>query len=131
VFNSLGWPELTLLLVIALFVFGPERLPSMVAEAGRMLRTLRQMANSARADLQAELGPELGDLDLASLNPKTFVRKHLFDDEDLLGGLTSESLLNPQPFPRAQSPEPHTAAPPRGSRPLADGEAVPFDGDAT
>jgi sec-independent protein translocase protein TatB len=80
VFNSVGWGEIALLVVIALFVFGPERLPKMAAEAGRMLRTLREMANNARSDLQAELGPELGDLDLASLNPKTFIRKNLFDD---------------------------------------------------
>jgi sec-independent protein translocase protein TatB len=115
-FDSLGWPELALLVVIALFVFGPERLPKMAAEAGRMLRTLRQMANSARSDLQAELGPELGDLDLASLNPKTFIRKNLFDGEDLL----------------SDGPPP-SARPPVGpaQRPLAEGERAPYDADAT
>lgn len=90
VFNSLGWPEIAVLLVVALVVFGPERLPKAAAEAGRMLRTLRQLANTAREDLKAELGPELGDLDLASLNPRTFVRKNLLGDDlfggDLLGG---------------------------------------------
>lgn len=120
-FNSLGWPELAVLLVVALFVFGPERLPGMVAEAGRMLRTLRQMANSARADLQAELGPELGDLDLASLHPKTFVRKHLFDDEELLADLSPEPL---RPLPPAGQ------SPPADHR-LADGEPAPYDADAT
>lgn len=115
-FNSIGWPEIALLVVIALFVFGPERLPTMAAEAGRMLRTLRQMANNARSDLQAELGPELGDLDLASLNPKTFIRKKLFDDEDLL----SDS-------PPAVVRQPGRAA----SRPLVEGERAPYDADAT
>ncbi len=117
-FNSLGWPELALLLVIALFVFGPERLPKMIAEAGRMLRALRQMANSAKADLQAELGPELGDLDLASLNPKTFVRKHLLDDEDLFGDAFDEP--SPEPAPR-----------PARTRVLRDGEPAPYDIDGT
>ncbi len=117
-FNSLGWPELAVLLVIALFVFGPERLPKMIAEAGRMLRTVRELANKARTDLQAELGPELGDLDLASLNPKSFVRKHLFDDEDLLGDLSPEPV------------QPTEATRPR-QRPLAEGERAPYDADAT
>ena len=38
-------------------------------------------------DLKAELGPEVGDLDLRSLHPRTFVEKHLFGEreEDPLG----------------------------------------------
>jgi sec-independent protein translocase protein TatB len=82
VFNSLGWGEISVLIVLGLFVFGPERLPGMAAEAGRALRKLRLYAKGLTADLKAELGPEVGDLDLASLNPKTFVRKHLFEDDD-------------------------------------------------
>ena len=81
-FNSLGWPEISVLVVLGLFVFGPERLPGMAAEAGRALRRIRQYAKGMTDELKAELGPEVGDLDLASLNPKTFVRKHLFEDDD-------------------------------------------------
>ena len=81
-FNSLGWGEISVLVVLGLFVFGPERLPGMAAEAGRALRRVRQYAKGLTDDLKAELGPEVGDLDLASLNPKTFVRKHLLEDDD-------------------------------------------------
>lgn len=112
-FNSIGWGEVAVLVILAVFIFGPERLPQMAAEAGRMLRTLRQMANSARSDLQSELGPELGDLDLASLNPKAFVRKHLFDDEE-----------------PAEVSVPSARRPPV-ARPLAEGERAPYDADAT
>jgi len=82
VFNSLGWPEISVLVVLGLFVFGPERLPGMAAEAGRALRKVRLYAKGLTDDLKAELGPEVGDLDLASLNPKTFVRRHLLEDDD-------------------------------------------------
>ena len=81
-FNSLGWPEISVLIVLGLFVFGPERLPGMAAEAGRALRKVRMYAKGLTDDLKAELGPEVGDLDLASLNPKTFVRRHLLEDDD-------------------------------------------------
>ncbi len=38
------------------------------------------MAQTARNELKAELGDTVGDFDLADLNPRTFVRKHLLDD---------------------------------------------------
>nr|WP_066069645.1 Sec-independent protein translocase protein TatB [Frankia sp. EI5c] len=83
-FNGVGWGEVAVLLLIGLFVFGPDRLPKAARDAGRMLRQFRQMANGMRNDLRSELGPELADLDLRDLHPKTFVRKHLFEDEDPL-----------------------------------------------
>ncbi|WP_020572468.1 Sec-independent protein translocase protein TatB [Parafrankia discariae] len=96
-FNGVGWGEVVVLLLIGLFVFGPDRLPRAARDAGRMLRQFRQMANGMRNDLRSELA----DLDLRDLHPKTFVRKHLFegDDDDSLfpaypGKRTSfESLL--------------------------------------
>ncbi|GAA3105820.1 sec-independent translocase [Streptosporangium carneum] len=74
---GLGWPEIVALVVIALLVFGPEKLPQAAAQAGKTLRNLRQMANNAKQDLQTGLGPEFADFDPADLNPKNFVRKHL------------------------------------------------------
>jgi sec-independent protein translocase protein TatB len=110
VFDSLGWAELAVLLVLALFVFGPERLPGMAADAGKALRKLRLYAKSITADVQNELGPELGGVDLASLNPRTFVEKHLLsDDED-------------------ESPKDVRS---RAGAPLRAGEPAPWDPDAT
>ena len=106
-FDSLGWGEISILVVLGLFVFGPERLPGMAAEAGRALRRVRVYAKGLTADLKAELGPEVGDLDLASLNPKTFVRKHLLEDDDERVGA------------------------PTGYRPLAPTEPAPWDPDTT
>jgi sec-independent protein translocase protein TatB len=100
VFNSLGWGEISVLVVLGLFVFGPERLPGMAAEAGRALRRLRQYAKGLTDDLKAELGPEVGDLDLASLHPKTFVRKHLFEgDDDFLPAPAYQPLAPSEPAP--------------------------------
>ena len=81
-FSSLGWGEVAVLLVLGLFVFGPERLPGMAADAGKTLRKVRLYVKGMTEDLKSELGPELGDVDLRSLHPKTFVQKHLFSDDD-------------------------------------------------
>ena len=107
--GSLGWGEVAVLLLIGLFVLGPERLPTVAADAGRALRKLRLMLKGVTEDLKAELGPEVGDLDLASLHPRTFVQKHLFSDEP-------DGTDQP-------------AAPPR--RVLAAGERPPWDPDTT
>jgi sec-independent protein translocase protein TatB len=82
VFNGLGWGEIAVLLLIGLFVFGPDKLPRVARDAGRMIRQLRQMANGMTNDLRAELGPEYADLDIRDLHPKTFVRKALLEDDD-------------------------------------------------
>jgi sec-independent protein translocase protein TatB len=70
------------LLVLLLFLFGPERLPGLAADAGRALRKVRRWLTEVSDDLKAELGPEAADLDLRSLDPREIVRRHLFDDDD-------------------------------------------------
>ena len=79
--GGLGWPETAVLLLLGLFLFGPERLPGMAADAGRLLRRLRGYVKEMTADLKEELGPEMADLDLRSLHPREIVRRNLFEDE--------------------------------------------------
>jgi sec-independent protein translocase protein TatB len=82
VFNNLGWEEILLLAVIGLIIFGPDRLPKAIKDATKMVRELRTMARSAATDLKAELGPEMADLDLRSLNPRRFVEDALFGEDE-------------------------------------------------
>ena len=73
-------PEFVLLLVLAVILFGPERLPDLARKAARVVRYVRTMAGSAQEQLSRELGPGFEDLDLRDLNPRAFVQKHLLDD---------------------------------------------------
>ncbi len=77
---DLSVTKVLILLVIGLMIFGPEQLPRMAAQAGRALRDLRRLAENARSDLTEGLGPEFRDFDLTDLNPRSLVRKHLFDN---------------------------------------------------
>jgi sec-independent protein translocase protein TatB len=104
-FDHLGWSELIVLAIVGLIILGPDRLPKAASDAAKMLRQLRAMARNATADLKAELGPEMADLDLASLHPRRFVQSVL-DDEG-------------EPY---RGREPST---------LAAGEQPPYDDDAT
>ena len=60
-FDQVGIGELAVLLLLGLFVFGPDRLPGMAAEAGKTLRRVRLYVKGMTDDLKSELGPELGD----------------------------------------------------------------------
>ena len=84
-------PEFLLLLVLAVILFGPERLPDLARKAARVVRYVRTMAGSAQQQLSQELGPGFEDLDLRDLNPRTFVQKHLLDDvEPIIADVKSE-----------------------------------------
>ena len=100
-FGGLGWPEAGVLLMLGLFVFGPDRLPGIAADAGKNLRKLRVYLKGMTADLKSELGPEVGDLDLRSLHPKEFVRRHLLEDEPVAAtGPARRPVLQPgEPAP--------------------------------
>jgi sec-independent protein translocase protein TatB len=77
-FENLNWWEIGALLLLALLIFG-ERLPKVITEGLRMLRSLRAMAQNATSDLSRELGT---DIQLEDLHPKAFIRKHLLSEED-------------------------------------------------
>ncbi|MEU0520034.1 sec-independent translocase [Streptosporangium sp. NPDC006007] len=123
---GLGWPEVVALVVIALLVFGPEKLPQAAAQAGKTLRNLRQMANNAKQDLRSGLGPEFADFDPADLNPKTFVRKHLTGDlEDSWNGASSAAPTAAVASAYADSYSADAA------QELGYGEVPPYDSEAT
>lgn len=77
---DVGAPELLVLVVIAVILFGPEKLPEFARKAARVIKYVRTMAGSAQQQLRDELGPEFSDVDVRDLNPKTFIQKHLLDD---------------------------------------------------
>jgi sec-independent protein translocase protein TatB len=84
-------PEFVLLLVLAVILFGPERLPDLARKAARLIRSIRTMASSAQEQLSKELGPGFEDMDIRDLNPRTFVQKHLLDDvEPIIADVKSE-----------------------------------------
>ena len=78
-FDNLGWGEILVLLLIGVFIFGPDKLPKAISDGVRMIRNLRDMARNATGDLNRQLGT---NLELEDLHPKTFLRKHLLSEDD-------------------------------------------------
>lgn len=109
---GVGLSELAVIALVAILVFGPDRLPELAKQAGQLARKARDFANSARDELRDELGPEFADLELRDLDPRSIVRKHIIEAMEDADTEQSAALQH-------------------GKRPLTEGELPPYDVDAT
>ncbi|WP_369212764.1 sec-independent translocase [Streptomyces flavofungini] len=80
-FNDIGALEIVALVVLAVLIFGPDKLPKVIQDVSRTIRKIREFSDSAKADIRQELGPEFKDFEFEDLNPKKFIRKQLDNDE--------------------------------------------------
>lgn len=55
---SLGFGEILMILILALLIFGPRRLPEMGRQIGRSLRDFRRAAADIRAEIEEDLDDE-------------------------------------------------------------------------
>ena len=122
-FDSIGWGEIIVLALAALFIFGPERLPHLAKDAATGLKKVREAITGVRAQVDESLGDDLAklrDLDLRQYHPKTFIRNQLLADDELTaprvpaaaaGGATAATYVTGRSRDRSTPP--------------------PFDSDAT
>lgn len=85
---DVGLGEIAVILVVAIIMFGPDRIPEYARQLARLIHQLRQLATSAQTELRKELGPEYADLDLTDLNPRALLQKQLREalaEEERLG----------------------------------------------
>lgn len=127
---DVGLPELVVLVVAALFVFGPDRLPGIAAQAARTLRELRGMAAGVRREINDAVGPDLAELgSLTTLDPRRAVTRTLLEAD----AEADSSADGAAPQPRSPAPGPKTAPGPTTSSAAAapDPSYPAFDPDAT
>ncbi|WP_323959000.1 Sec-independent protein translocase TatB [Arthrobacter sp. JZ12] len=142
--------EFVLLALIAVIVLGPERLPEYASQLAQLVKGLRRMATGAREQLREEVGSEFDDVDWRKLDPRQYdprriIKEALLDDiEDAIRPV-SENGSHPQPRSSiaatsrpapGSAPESAATAAPAAPRPaplprLAEGQAAPYDAEAT
>lgn len=132
-FSNIGWGEMMILLVAALVILGPERLPGAIKWTGQALRQVRDYATGATSQLKQELGPEFDELrkpleqlnELRGMNPRQMVTKHLFDGDDSFLTGKFDKPITPSTSNNGgySMPEP--------PKPLERNERPPVDPDAT
>jgi sec-independent protein translocase protein TatB len=109
---GMGWPEMAVIGIVGILVFGPDKLPEFARQAAQFTRNLRRMAQDAKDDLTREFGSELNFAetrrDLAEtrreLDPRDIVRRTMLEGN---------------------------SAPAPAQRELQPGERPPLDPDAT
>ncbi|MFD5429454.1 sec-independent translocase [Streptomyces sp. NPDC127084] len=143
-FNDIGALELVTLVVLAVLVFGPDKLPKVVQDVSRFIRKVREFSDNAKHDIRRELGPEFKDFDFDDLNPKAFIRKQLENEDlreirssfDFRQDLNDVTDAVNGKEPSASAPAVVNGSPGSGDllrkrQTVEKGERPPFDADAT
>ncbi len=74
-----GW-ELVIIVVVALLVIGPERLPHYLARARETIRDLRRLAEGAKTQLRDQMGPEFDNVDWSAYDPRQYDPRRIVRD---------------------------------------------------
>ena len=120
---GLTFDKLLIILVIAVFLIGPDRLPGYAAQLARLVKTLRGFADGARDRMREEMGPEFDEVDWRKLDPRQYdprriIREALVDDE-------AAPVVTPVVKPPVES------AYAQRQRFLREGKPAPYDAEAT
>lgn len=81
-FFDIGPLELVTLVILAVLIFGPDKLPKLIQDVTGFIRKVRAFSDNAKQDIRSELGPEFKDFEFEDLNPKNFVRKHVLENDE-------------------------------------------------
>lgn len=129
---NIGGGEIVFLVILALVILGPSRLPHYASMLARGVRQLRDLADGAKAQIRQEMGPAFDDVDWRQLDPRQYDPRRI----------VREALASPGPGRR---PAATASPPPAGGRAPAGTTAypaprqvvhdpslpTPFDTDAT
>lgn len=131
-FGTLGGPELLLILVIALIVFGPRKLPEIGKSVGKMLVEFRRASNDFKRTIEDEVeadkmrealeAPAAPAPPVEAAQPKSFAEAA----RERLHGPGETSA----PAAPVDGQEPPGAAPADGGVPRAEADAEPGAAEA-
>jgi sec-independent protein translocase protein TatA len=80
-FGSIGFPELIMIFVVVLLVFGPKKLPEFAKLLGKTIREFRATVDEAKAAIEDEIYKE------GLANPLNGIGKDIRDALDIRGAI--------------------------------------------
>lgn len=136
---GINTPELILIVLVAVLVIGPTRLPGYVEKLKNLIREVRKMASGARETIKEEAGVDIDDIDWKKLDPRQYdprriIREALIDDDELdqLKSLkTAPSAALASMLGKDSDSKVYSAADEPVIERLAADQRAPFDVEAT
>jgi sec-independent protein translocase protein TatB len=124
-FFGLTIEKVILIVVIAAFLIGPERLPRYAEGLAKLVQRGRDFLQGARTRMRDEMGPEFDEVDWRKLDPRQYdprriIREALLDDAPT----TTVRMAEAGAAAAATAPSPPSPA-------FRAGEAPPFDPEST
>ena len=122
-FGTLGGPELFLIFVVALIVFGPRKLPEIGKSLGKMMAEFRRASNDFRSTIESEVEaekirdslriepPKVEPVSPAQAFPEGASASPEPAPEATLGGTAEAAAPSVEPVAEAVSREPQSSAP--------------------
>lgn len=76
----MGWDELFVIVILAIVIIGPQRMPEYAAKLARGIRQMRVMADSAKSQLREQMGPEFDDINWRQYDPRSYDPRKIVRD---------------------------------------------------
>jgi sec-independent protein translocase protein TatB len=133
---GINGPEFIILLLIGVLVIGPSRLPEYTQKLANLVKEVRRMASGAREQIKEEVGIDIDEVDWKKYDPRQYDPRQ-YDPRRIIKDALLEDDTKPvspgAPVAAATASTADTKpkAPARIIERLADGEAAPFDTEAT
>jgi TatA/E family protein of Tat protein translocase len=99
---SLGPAEILVIVVIALLVFGPNKMPEVARQAGKAFREFRRV----QEHLRSEIHGAMSDLDVSNLGNASSTSGP--EASDMMGGGDPVPMLPPKDEPTSDATPPST-----------------------
>lgn len=117
---GLSAEKIIILVLIAVVILGPERLPTYAKQLGEWVRKGRRLIDNAQTQMKNELGEGFDDIDWRKLDPRQY------DPRRIVREALMEPSRNAARTPQSNIRDRDTSKPS-----LAPGEVPPFDSEAT
>lgn len=125
---GLTFDKVLIILVIAVFLIGPDRLPGYAATLARLVRSLRDLANGAKDRMREEMGPEFDEVDWQKLDPRQYDPRRIIREALVDEVIPPAAATAPKSTSRPQYIE---SAYEQRQRKLGKGKPAPFDAEST
>jgi TatA/E family protein of Tat protein translocase len=111
-FGPIGMPELVLIFLVALLVFGPKKLPELGKSLGRGLAEFKRASDDLKRTIEDEI--EQGKQQVGSVKDEiSSMRQQVGELRDTIAASTATSV-SPPPAPSVETPAQDSSTPPPG-----------------